>query len=194
MTHFVAVQHDVTAEVAAQQAAVDAAARDSLTGLLNRSALAAGLERELARAGRQGTTVAVLFFDLDAFKDVNDTHGHLVGDAYLRHVAACLRRRLRAHDLAARVGGDEFVAVVTDLPDDGGAAVEHVVADLRGSMAEPFTVDGVEHRVSVSVGVALAPADGTTVRELIAHSDTAMYRHKSRRDGPAPSGPAAADA
>jgi diguanylate cyclase (GGDEF)-like protein/PAS domain S-box-containing protein len=184
VTRFVAVHHDVSVEVSAEREAAYAAARDALTGLLNRSAFVAHLERELSRAQRQGGAVGVLFLDVDSFKAVNDTYGHLVGDGYLLHVAECLRQRLRGQDAAARVGGDEFVALLADLPDDGADSAAHVVADLRRALAGPFGVDGVEHTAHVSVGTALFPRDGLTVRDLVACADADMYRGKRPPRGP----------
>ncbi len=181
VVRFAAVQHDVTAEVRAQEAAVRAATRDPLTGLMNRVAFGDALERELARARRARGVVGVLYLDLDDFKAVNDTHGHPVGDAYLLHVAACLGRRLRGQDVAARVGGDEFAALLADLTGDGTGSAAQVAADLRAALSGPFTVDGAEHRTTVSVGVSLFPRDGSTVRELIAAADDDMYAHKPPR-------------
>lgn len=181
VTRYIAVHHDVTAEVIAQQQALYAATRDPLTGLLNRPAFVAELERELSRSRRSGTTVAVLFFDVDDFKVVNDTHGHLIGDGLLIHVAQCLRNRLRGQDAAARIGGDEFTALLTDLPGDGAKVASHVVTDLKRALAEPFEVDGVHYPTRVSIGTALFPRDGTTVRDLIAHADADMYRRKKLR-------------
>jgi diguanylate cyclase (GGDEF)-like protein/PAS domain S-box-containing protein len=181
LVRFFAVQHDVTAEVFGQERAVRAATLDSLTGLINRAGFATELQRELARANRNGTSVGVLFFDVDDFKEVNDAYGHLVGDGYLVHVAECLRQRLRGQDAAARIGGDEFIAFVTDLPEDGTDGAAAVVADLQDALSRTFTVDGVEHHTSVSIGTALFPRDGGTVRELVAHADADMYRHKPPR-------------
>jgi diguanylate cyclase (GGDEF)-like protein len=189
LTRYVAVQHDVTGEVHAQLAAAHAANRDGLTGLMNRAAFTAALTREISRAQRRGTSVGVMFLDVDDFKGVNDRYGHVVGDGYLVHVAECLRQRLRGDDAAARIGGDEFIALVTDLPGDGTAAAARVVDDLSAALARPFAIDGVEHRISVAVGTALHPRDGATVRELVAAADAHMYVHKARRThdiGPRP--------
>jgi diguanylate cyclase (GGDEF)-like protein len=177
------VQHDVTTEVRAQQEAARVATRDPLTGLMNRTSFADELTRELARAQRTGAAVAVLFLDVDDFKAVNDTHGHLVGDGYLIHVAECLRQRLRGQDAAARAGGDEFIALLGDLPGDGSQGAAHVVADLQRALTGPFTVDGATHTTRVSIGTALYPRDGHTVRELLAAADADMYRHKRPRPG-----------
>ncbi|WP_298462540.1 diguanylate cyclase domain-containing protein [uncultured Cellulomonas sp.] len=177
---FLAVVHDVSEEVAHLQEAARAASQDPLTGLMNRVAFAAATERELVRATRHHRSVGVLFLDLDGFKQVNDTHGHPVGDRYLVHVAEVLRRRLRTGDMSARHGGDEFTVLLTDLPADGDAAA-HVVASLTDALAEPFTVDGAEHRVAVTIGAAVFPRDGGTVRELVAHADADMYGRKPWR-------------
>ena len=183
VTHHVAIHHDVTVEVLAEIETVHAATRDGLTGLMNRGAFAAELEREMARASRRRTSVAVLFLDVDDFKEVNDQHGHLVGDGFLRHVASCLRERLRRNDAAARAGGDEFVALLADLPEDGASAAGQVVGDLERALREPFAVDGVEFQASVTIGTALYPRDGSTVRDLIAAADADMYQRKRQRDG-----------
>jgi diguanylate cyclase (GGDEF)-like protein/PAS domain S-box-containing protein len=178
---FAAVQHDVTPDVLAQQEAVRVAARDPLTTLTTRAMFGEDLRRELARAHRTGTAAAVLFLDVDDFKAVNDTYGHLIGDAYLIHFAECLRQRLRGQDSCARVGGDEFTALLTDLVGDGVEGSAHVVADLQRALAAPFTVDGVEHLARVTIGTALYPRDGATVRDLLAAADADMYRHKPPR-------------
>jgi diguanylate cyclase (GGDEF)-like protein/PAS domain S-box-containing protein len=183
VTHFVAVHVDVTPDVLAQQEALHSASIDPLTGLMNRPTFAAELEREVSRAHRSGTSVGVLFLDLDRFKQANDTYGHLVGDRYLVHVADCLRGRLRRQDAASRSGGDEFIVLLGDLPRDGADAAGKVSADLHRLMTAPFVVDGHEHRTEVSIGTALYPRDGLTGRDLIAAADADMYRHKPPRGG-----------
>jgi diguanylate cyclase (GGDEF)-like protein/PAS domain S-box-containing protein len=192
VTGFIAIHLDVTAEMVARREELRAATRDQLTGLASRGQFEEQLEHEIARAARHHTGLAVLFGDIDEFKSVNDTLGHLVGDGYLIHVAESLRARLRGQDTVARIGGDEFVAMVTDLPTAEGSelAVARVVADLDRAMREPFTVDGVEHRTSVSIGAAVYPGDATTGRDLLAAADAAMYARKRRRrvGGAAPGG------
>lgn len=179
VTHFIGVQHDITDQVAAEQAAAHAATHDPLTGLANRVHFAQQLDRELARAARARRSVAVLFCDVDHLKATNDIHGHAIGDALLVEAAHRLRARLRGQDLAARHGGDEFLALLGDLPGDGSSAAASVVADLARAMAAPFQVEGTAHRMSVSIGMALFPRDGQTADELIAHADAAMYREKT---------------
>ncbi|GEA87946.1 hypothetical protein Q760_08840 [Cellulomonas cellasea DSM 20118] len=181
VTHFMGVQHDVTPEVEAQTRAVQAMTRDPLTGLLNRAGFDDAMHRALERATRTGAAAAVLFLDIDAFKAVNDVHGHLVGDVYLTHAAHCLQNRLREHDVVGRRGGDEFVALLVDVPGDPAHAVDRVVADLDAALREPFTVDDVVHRMTVSIGAAVCPRDGTTARDLVRHADAAMYQRKRER-------------
>jgi diguanylate cyclase (GGDEF)-like protein/PAS domain S-box-containing protein len=184
VTHFMGVQHDVTADVEAQAHAARVMTRDPLTGLLNRAAFDDELHRVLERAAATGTAAAVLFLDIDAFKAVNDAHGHLVGDVYLAHAASTLRTRLRGRDVVGRRGGDEFVALLADLPEDTGHAVDRVVADLDAALREPFTVDGTVHRMTLSIGAAVFPRDGTAARDLVRHADAEMYRRKRARAGP----------
>lgn len=181
VARFVGVLHDVTDDVAHLEKVAQAANRDPLTRLVNRVTFAAETERELLRATRHDRSVGVLFLDLDQFKHVNDTHGHTAGDEYLLHIARTLRGRLRAEDLSARHGGDEFTVLLTDLPPDDIDATGQVVTHLRHALAEPFTIGGVEHRAAVTIGAALFPRDGRTVQELIAHADADMYRRKAPR-------------
>jgi PAS domain S-box-containing protein len=151
VTHFVGVQHDITDQVAAEERSAHAATHDSLTGLANRAHFAEQLDREMAGARRDRRSLAVLFLDIDRLKDTNDAHGHAVGDALLTETARRLRTRLRGEDLAARHGGDEFLVLLVDLPDDGYSAAAFVADDAG------------------------------TSPELIAHADAAMYREKSHR-------------
>lgn len=178
VTHFMGVQHDVTAEVEAQTRAVQAMTRDPLTGLLNRAAFDDALHRVLDQASLTGSTAAVLFLDIDAFKAVNDEHGHLVGDAFLTHAAGCLRARLRERDVVGRRGGDEFVVLLDSPVGDPDRAVDRVVADLDAALREPFVVDGAVRTMTVSIGAAVFPRDGATARDLVRHADAAMYRRK----------------
>ncbi|MFO8075237.1 MAG: GGDEF domain-containing protein [Egibacteraceae bacterium] len=159
-------------------------ARDPLTGLANRRAFVADLDRTRARCRREGAGLAVLFCDLDAFKPVNDRHGHAVGDAVLVETARRLEAATREGDLVARIAGDEFVVM---LPAVDPAAVAVVEARIRAVVAEPFDVDGHTVRVGVSVGVAHVAAsaeadpDVDPDVDLVAEADRAMYRDKRGR-------------
>ncbi|MHB9132935.1 MAG: bifunctional diguanylate cyclase/phosphodiesterase [Armatimonadota bacterium] len=151
---------------------------DSLTGLPNRLLLNDHLARVLSRAARQHSMVAVTMLDLDRFKDVNDALGHNTGDLLLQEVAQRLYGCIRQSDMVARMSGDEFVLVLSDIESMQG--VEQTVQRVQQVFAPPFVVDGQELYISSSIGIAVMPADGTTGDELVKHADIAMYRAKSQ--------------
>lgn len=164
-------------ELALQQLAF----HDPLTGLFNRVMLDDRLRHAMQRADRQQTPLALLLIDLDGFKEVNDGHGHAVGDRVLAAVAARLRGQVRASDTVARLGGDEFVIVLE--PFAGEEEATRVAAKLVEAMAEPV-VDGERHyRVGASIGIALYPQDGRSVDELVLAADRAMYQVKASGKG-----------
>jgi diguanylate cyclase (GGDEF)-like protein/PAS domain S-box-containing protein len=149
---------------------------DPLTGLLNRASLADRVEAAIHEARRTRRPGAVLFCDLDAFKPVNDTHGHAVGDQVLAIVAKRLESQVRARDTAARFGGDEFVVVAEDLDDE---MLAELVTRLRDAVAAPIDVAGVTVELAVTVGaVTVTGADGETADSLVAAADVDMYRRK----------------
>lgn len=149
---------------------------DALTGLPNRVLLEDRLQQAMARATRDGTSVAVLFIDLDRFKYVNDTLGHEAGNAVLVQVGKRLRRHVRATDTVARVGGDEFVVVHADLkrPEDA-LGVAGVVVD---TLEQPFRVGDRNVNVRATVGISTFPQDGHKTGTLLTKSDSAMYHGK----------------
>jgi diguanylate cyclase (GGDEF)-like protein/PAS domain S-box-containing protein len=156
-------------------ALAERAVRDPLTGLANRVLLEERLRAVLARDGRTGDTTSVLFLDLDGFKAVNDRHGHLVGDAVLRVVAARLSAAVRPADTVARLGGDEFVVLVEGSTAEGAAAL----ADrLRAEVATPILVGDLDLKVGVSVGIALSEAGNDEPAKLLASADREMYADK----------------
>ena len=150
---------------------------DGLTGLPNRWLLRDRLGRALSLAARHGGRVAVMFIDLDRFKQVNDLHGHAVGDRLLVQAGERLVGALRASDTVARQGGDEFIALLPDVrsPEDAAIAAEAVLRAL----AAPFEIDGLRLHVSGSVGVAMAPDDGIDPDALLRSADLAMYEAKA---------------
>jgi diguanylate cyclase (GGDEF)-like protein len=171
---------DVTDTAARQDELVHAATHDSLSGLLNRAAFDAAVEHALRGADRRGSTVAVLFIDLDGFKSVNDSFGHGVGDAILVAASHRLTAILRPNDTVARLGGDEFVILCEDVSDVEDALV--VARRVVETVAEQFVVDGVPIQVGASVGVAVA-GGVTTTSALVQRADNAMYRSKQRGPG-----------
>lgn len=150
----------------------EAARTDALTGLPNRRILFETLAREIGRARRRETALAVVFVDIDEFKPVNDRHGHKIGDVVLRETGAALRAGLRAYDTVCRYGGDEFVLVLPDT----GAFEGHAVAErIRESVAASVFVDGI--RITISLGVADF-AKGMDADSLLKAADAAVYRAK----------------
>ncbi len=179
VTHYVLVISDISTVKHAQEALAFLAHHDALTRLPNRLLLRDRLAQALARASREGQPLALLFIDLNRFKEINDTLGHAVGDAVLMHAAQVMASALRASDTLARLGGDEFVALLE------GEASEHsvqtVVEKLGTTLAQPFQVQTHQLQISASIGVARFPDDGQDVDTLLHRADTAMYEVKLRQ-------------
>jgi diguanylate cyclase (GGDEF)-like protein len=151
---------------------------DELTGLANRSLFEERAAGAISFARRTGGHSAVLFLDLDRFKNVNDSLGHAVGNQLLQAVAKRLHAATRADDTVARLGGDEFVVLLPQLDDPSEAAV--VAATILSRFEEPFALDGHELFASPSIGIALFPSDGDDADSLLENADIAMYRAKER--------------
>jgi diguanylate cyclase (GGDEF)-like protein/PAS domain S-box-containing protein len=150
---------------------------DLLTGLANRGVFVAEIARAIERARRGERSFAVLYLDLDHFKDVNDTLGHPIGDRLLQSVAERLQSNVRSVDTLARFGGDEFALLIADIGDPTDAGV---LADkLLQIMAEPFLLDDNQIQSGVSIGVATYESDAADAETLLAHADVALYRAKS---------------
>jgi diguanylate cyclase (GGDEF)-like protein/PAS domain S-box-containing protein len=149
---------------------------DTLTGLANRAAFLDRLNLEFARARRGGNDFAVLYLDLDHFKDVNDTLGHPLGDALLRAVAERLTSCVRETDMVARFGGDEFAVLQDNLPDVGGA--EQLAVKIGAALSEPFTIEGNRVQTSVSIGIVPYRADIDDADAMMGKADLALYRAK----------------
>jgi diguanylate cyclase (GGDEF)-like protein/PAS domain S-box-containing protein len=170
---------DVTLRVEAEEQLRHAAVHDALTGCHNRQSLISRLEHAMGRARRSGDKLAILFVDLDRFKPVNDTHGHLVGDALLAAVGARMRDCVRETDTVARVGGDEFVVLLeTDVV---WQTPEVIARRIKESFETPFAVAGLSVSCGASLGVARFPEDGAGPDQLLVAADQAMYREKQAR-------------
>ena len=171
------VGRDVTEIALARERISSLAYTDPLTGLANRTSLGASLEQAVSRARRRGAKLAVVFIDLDGFKQINDLHGHDAGDQLLVEIAARLRKHLRASDLVARLGGDEFLVVLEDIQDL--LPVEIVGRKLLAEVTHPYsTAAGAELRVTASIGISVLPDDAVDAAALMKHADTAMYAAK----------------
>ena len=164
-------QQRATAQRLAQLAQYDA-----LTGLANRTLFQDRLAQAIARAHRSERRIALLFLDLDRFKEINDTLGHETGDRVLQEAGARLRRSLREGDSVARLGGDEFTVILEDV--ESAEQVHEVAKKLLRAFAEPMAFSGRDLFVTLSIGIALYPRDGDDADTLLKHADTAMYQAK----------------
>jgi diguanylate cyclase (GGDEF)-like protein/PAS domain S-box-containing protein len=177
----IAILRDISQRKAQHAELEHMALHDSLTGLPNRSLLNDRIEQTINAAKRSDEAMAVLLLDLDRFKEVNDTLGHLVGDRLLTMVGPRLRQPLRDSDTVARLGGDEFAILLpgpTDIPAACGIA-ERIVEAFR----EPFLMDDMSLEVGISIGVALYPEHGEAADQLLQHADAAMYAAKRKGFG-----------
>jgi two-component system cell cycle response regulator len=154
----------------------DQVIRDPLTGLYNRRYLAETLDRELARAYREDYPVGLVMIDIDEFKQINDTYGHIAGDHVLENLALLLTRETRSSDLICRLGGDEFLLVLLNATVENAAARAEV---YRQSFEESITsYEGAEIRATLSLGIAMFPIHGETSQGVLAASDRALYEAK----------------
>ncbi|MGA7984702.1 MAG: EAL domain-containing protein [Burkholderiales bacterium] len=172
------VARDISARLRAEQIVEFHAFHDALTGLPNRTLFRDRLSHAIAEMRRRKKALAVLFIDLDRFKVVNDTYGHLKGDHLLQQTASRLRKCLRETDTLSRIGGDEFVALIPDL--EGRQDAEAIARKILYELAEPFSLGSEPFRTSVSIGVAVYPGDGPNEEELIRNADLAMYQAKRK--------------
>ncbi|WP_339897795.1 EAL domain-containing protein [uncultured Gilvimarinus sp.] len=174
---------DVTERKNAQEEMQYMAHHDALTSLPNRLQLVERLEHEVRRAVRHGYYGAVLFIDLDKFKNINDSLGHPVGDLVLQEIARRLKMAVREEDLVARLSGDEFIVVLTVLDRElqvAGLKAGEVSEKIRAIVSQPIVHEQMELRVTCSVGVVVYPDKNNVVHELLRYADTAMYHVKER--------------
>ncbi|HEY0065264.1 MAG TPA: EAL domain-containing protein [Telluria sp.] len=178
ITHYVGVFSDITKARESQVQLDHMAHHDPLTALPNRLLFHDRLHHALQRAAREHQQLAVLFIDLDRFKNVNDTLGHHIGDELLKQVAGALAAKLREGDTLARLGGDEFIVLLEGVDGESGAA--HVAEKLVAMFEQPFLVADYELFVTGSVGISLYPDDASDLNMLIRNADVAMYQAKAR--------------
>ncbi len=181
VTGFVALVSDMTERQLAEATIRFQATHDALTQLSNRAAWLSSFRRALTSAHANGSRASVLFVDLDGFKAVNDKYGHGVGDVLLSTTARRLEGRVRRTDLVGRMGGDEFTILLTDVTRKG--APERVAKACVKALSRPFRIDGIDVRISASIGLAVFPQHGTSVDALVAVADGAMYVAKRAGGG-----------
>lgn len=182
VTHYVGVFSDITQLKDAVDRLDYLAHHDPLTDLPNRLLLFARLEHCIELSTRERKLAALLMLDLDRFKDVNDSYGHLAGDELLQQVAKRLTNRLRGIDTVTRLGGDEFALLLEDLSHPQDAAL--VATEIIDALGEPWHLsNGAEVRIGVSIGICLFPDQGRTSEELLQHADAALYRAKDEGRG-----------
>ncbi len=178
VTHYVGVFSDITRLKESQEKLDYLAHHDPLTGLPNRLLFQDRLLHAIGRATRVNQQLAVMFIDLDRFKNVNDTLGHHVGDELLKQVATALGQRLREGDTLARLGGDEFIVLLENV--DGSYGAGQVAAKMMALFEQPFMVANHELFITGSIGISLFPGDGQDPNHLVRNADVAMYQAKSR--------------
>lgn len=178
ITHFIAIQHDITQQKQESERDHHLAYHDILTGLPNRALFLGVQQRAISYAKRKKNMFATLFLDLDGFKPINDTLGHPTGDQLLIAVGERLRAGVRQADTVARFGGDEFAILINDLVDTDVATA--LARKLLDAVSQPFVLNGQKINISTSIGIAIYPFDGEDPDTLLANADKAMYQAKKR--------------
>ncbi|NMM37689.1 MAG: EAL domain-containing protein [Glaciimonas sp.] len=180
ITHYVSSSVDITEQKAHVAHIEQLAFYDSLTGLPNRALFMDRLKQSLAVAQRHEQRVAILFMDINRFKEINDTQGHNVGDQVLIEVARCFQAITRGEETLARLGGDEFGVTAAGADQ---AAATLIAERLQQALVEPITVKGQTFTLGMSIGIAVYPEDGATTEDLLKRADIAMYRAKESGGG-----------
>jgi diguanylate cyclase len=180
-TDLAEVREDLSEAQVKTEEAQQIALQDALTGLPNRVSFEQGLEQGLLQAKRHGWGLAVLFIDIDKFKNINDSHGHDIGDQVLLMVANRLKSFLRDEDMVSRWGGDEFVCLLFEVKQESD--VTRLAEKMINRIAEACEFNGTTFSIRASIGIAMYPEDGETVDVLFKNADTAMYKAKGTKKG-----------
>jgi len=176
VSHYIAVFNDISPHKAHEERLKHLATHDQLTGLPNRAEFERCCREAMARARRQGRRVAVLYIDLDKFKPVNDTYGHVAGDELLQVLSVRMQKMMRETDVVARIGGDEFSVLLADLDDVSHSYI--VACKLLDMLSQPVVSQRGTHTVGASIGISTYPDDGNNPQTLLRLADAAMYRVK----------------
>ncbi|USG66453.1 GGDEF domain-containing protein [Brevibacillus ruminantium] len=175
-THVLTVTRDLTERKKLETQLEFMAYHDALTGLPNRRLLMDRMKQAMSQAKHMGRQIAVLYLDCDYFKEINDTWGHAVGDEFLRVLAKKLSSCVREVDTVARLGGDEFILLLSSL--DSAEEAAKVAKRVLQTLQEPWVIQQHSFTLTMSIGIAVYPRDGTTINELLRHADIALYRSK----------------
>jgi diguanylate cyclase (GGDEF)-like protein/PAS domain S-box-containing protein len=182
ITHFVGAQQDISSQKAAEAHIDHLAFFDSLTELPNRRLLLDRLANSISVSQRNNVFGAVVFIDLDNFKNLNDAQGHEMGDDLLCEIAKRLRRCLRQEDTVSRLGGDEFVLLLPELADNSASAAQWVqtaISRVQKAICEPVILGTFQHQIAASIGITIFPKGAESASDLLKQADTAMYRAKA---------------
>ena len=175
ISHYISVFSDISSQKESEEYIRRLAYYDNLTGLANRALLGDHAAQALTMLRAHHTTLALMFIDLDRFKNINDTLGHSVGDLLLQEVGRRLAALVRERDTLSRLGGDEFIVL---LPETGEAEAAHWAEQVVAQLSRPYQIAGYDMVVTPSIGIAMAPTDGDTLEVLLRSADAAMYRAK----------------
>lgn len=181
VTHYVATFSDITQKKKAEEIIHNLAFYDPLTDLPNRRLMQDRLQHALGFSARHHNYGAILFIDLDNFKELNDTKGHHIGDLLLIEIAARMCASVRTDDTVSRLGGDEFLVILDELSavaDEAAVQAEAIAEKIRAAVSQPFDLQGYEYHSSSSIGISLFLSHELTVDELLKRADTAMYQAK----------------
>ncbi|MBU0663122.1 MAG: sensor domain-containing diguanylate cyclase [Proteobacteria bacterium] len=176
LTEIIEYSIDITKRKKAEQELAHMATHDALTDLPNRTLFQIRLEQEILHARRSKNKIAIMLMDLDSFKEINDTLGHLVGDSLLKMLAFRLTKLKRESDTVARLGGDEFIFMLPNQHSEHDA--DHTVRNLFHLLDKPFEIDGHQIQVKASIGIAIYPDDSQDIESLTRYADIAMYDAK----------------
>lgn len=177
----ISINRDVTARINTERHLKYLAFNDPLTGVGNRELALERLKHAMLQVPRRGTHLALIFIDLDNFKQINDVFGHAAGDAVLCEVANRLKQTLRAADTVARLGGDEFLLIAEDL--SGRAEAQEAIERIAQALLRPHSINGKDFAIDASIGLALFPDDAGDTDALMRIADEAMYRAKRSHHG-----------
>lgn len=178
VTHFAAIERDITEQVEREERLASQARTDSLTGLLNRRTFDEELAEEFSRLQRRRSKYSVLMLDIDKFKNLNDTYGHAFGDTVLRSLAQCCKDNIRLHDTLARIGGEEFSII---SPHNSQKAAQKMAEKLRQRIEDlSFECEGQTLKVTVSIGVSEVDFEDYDHTSVLERADEAMYEAKER--------------